>query len=175
MIIEQGQSLEMTWPVENLKRRGHFSLDQESFLSLSQGGVEIDRLTAKVGLDILEEGPEWLLHAYISDTSFLPLGDIDYTVAIRTEDGESVLEDAGVITVLASTQPEPRKSVYPWDLIKPSSEHVDRETRYQRMTICRACPRFHRGVCGECFCVMRFKTLLADASCPLGRWEAVNA
>ena len=175
MIIEQGQPLEMTWPIERLTARGHFAVDQESFVSLSHHGQEIDRLTAKVGLDILEETPNWLLHAYVSDTSFLPVGEIEYEALIQLEGGEVILHDRGVIEVTADIGTEKKPSVYPWDLLKPSSEHVSREVRYERMSVCRSCPQFTAGICRSCFCVMRFKTMLADASCPLGRWEAMSA
>ena len=65
---------------------------------------------------------------------------------------------------------EPQK-VSVLDLIDPSVPRADKETRAARMATCHGCDRFKAGtLCGECNCVMKFKTWLGPASCPLGKW-----
>jgi hypothetical protein len=44
----------------------------------------------------------------------------------------------------------------------------------QRRLICQACPhKLVEHVCGECYCVIRWKTGVASEACPLGMWGKV--
>lgn len=64
--------------------------------------------------------------------------------------------------------------VSPLTALNPRAPRVSDEVQQQRLAECEQCPKFHRGlgICGVCKCVMRIKTTLSDASCPLGKWEA---
>lgn len=61
--------------------------------------------------------------------------------------------------------------VRPWNLID-GSPRVDNKTRRERFNICKGCPELITpiNVCGQCGCLMKLKTKLADATCPLGKW-----
>jgi hypothetical protein len=61
----------------------------------------------------------------------------------------------------------------PLDVLKPSTPRATSEQAKERMDICGNCDRLKLGVCGECHCVMRIKTTLAKAECPLGKWGEV--
>lgn len=44
----------------------------------------------------------------------------------------------------------------------------------ERLEICSACPYYEKmiGRCQKCGCFMEFKTLMMEASCPIGKWKA---
>jgi hypothetical protein len=46
------------------------------------------------------------------------------------------------------------------------------EVAADRLDICHECPRLFKptGSCKECGCFVKTKTLVASASCPLGKW-----
>lgn len=48
----------------------------------------------------------------------------------------------------------------------------------ERLAICKACDRYAlkygQGQCLECGCFMAYKTKMKSASCPLGKWNAVE-
>jgi len=48
---------------------------------------------------------------------------------------------------------------------------VSADVAEQRMSICRSCDELHMGICGVCKCVMKIKTTLGPAECPLGKWK----
>jgi hypothetical protein len=60
----------------------------------------------------------------------------------------------------------------PWDVVNPNTEFADDEKQSTRMTICRNCPEYVKltSQCKQCGCVMKLKTKLLYASCPLGHW-----
>lgn len=49
---------------------------------------------------------------------------------------------------------------------------LDKPTSKERYLICKECDSFVNlvKVCKECGCFMPAKTLIDDASCPLGKW-----
>lgn len=170
--IQRGHPLSLRWSVENLHRRGQsWAIDQESFVAIYDGDYEIDRLTPDVGLGLItHEEVAWELHAYISDTSFFPVADLWFQARLLMVDGEVLLEDDGVIRVEESSGEPTSVQVYPWDLLNPAKDRATRELRFERMQECRSCDQFFHGVCKTCHCVLRFKTSLQDATCPIGKW-----
>ena len=57
------------------------------------------------------------------------------------------------------------------DLIDPSVPRANQAKRAERMAICKGCDKLKLGtLCSECNCVMKFKTWLEPADCPLGKW-----
>lgn len=64
----------------------------------------------------------------------------------------------------------------PWDLFNKNLKKVESDIFEERMSICRACPRFISATtqCLECGCIMKLKTKLPNAECPLHKWEQVN-
>jgi hypothetical protein len=64
------------------------------------------------------------------------------------------------------------KPVRPWDLINPNKEKVSEKAQERRMSICKECPFFIKvtGQCSKCGCIMKAKTKLADAFCPIDKW-----
>lgn len=65
-----------------------------------------------------------------------------------------------------------KKDVKVWDLLNPLQPRSDSSLIESRLDICRECDRFESklGRCMECGCIMRLKTTLVEASCPLGKW-----
>jgi hypothetical protein len=60
----------------------------------------------------------------------------------------------------------------PWDLLNPSTEFATESVQEERYSICKLCPEFI-GVtsqCKKCGCIMKLKTKLLLAQCPLEKW-----
>jgi hypothetical protein len=68
------------------------------------------------------------------------------------------------------------RKVRPWDLFNKKMGRVSSSIQNERMDICRACPELIKitSQCKKCGCFMKEKTKLADASCPLNKWNKVN-
>jgi len=64
----------------------------------------------------------------------------------------------------------------PWDLISPNIEWSSEEVVDTRYSICKQCPEFIKLTtqCKKCGCVMKAKTKLKDAECPIGKWGIDN-
>ena len=53
---------------------------------------------------------------------------------------------------------------------KEAREGINRMAE-ERMTICRSCPHFNdMGLCKKCKCIMRLKSKIPNAKCPVGKW-----
>ncbi len=67
------------------------------------------------------------------------------------------------------------KQVRPWDIFNKNIEKVGTEVAEKRMAICKACPELlPTGNCKKCGCFMSSKTKLPHASCPIGKWAAIE-
>lgn len=64
----------------------------------------------------------------------------------------------------------------PWDLFNKNLGRVTTDVADERFAICQQCPEYvpltHQ--CKECGCVMNAKVKLPNASCPLGKWDAIR-
>lgn len=60
----------------------------------------------------------------------------------------------------------------PWDMVNPNTEYVTDEVQQQRFDICKACPELIKmtSQCKKCGCIMKLKTKLEKATCPLQKW-----
>lgn len=60
----------------------------------------------------------------------------------------------------------------PWDLVNPNTEWAEEEKANARFDICKMCPEFISLTtqCKKCGCIMKAKTKLEKATCPLGKW-----
>ncbi len=60
----------------------------------------------------------------------------------------------------------------PWHLLDPELRISDQTKIDKRMEICKACPHFISltTMCKECGCIMKAKTTLANAECPIHKW-----
>lgn len=60
----------------------------------------------------------------------------------------------------------------PWDFVNPNTNFVSDEDQTLRFDICKACPEFIplTTQCKKCGCIMKFKTKLERASCPIEKW-----
>jgi hypothetical protein len=60
----------------------------------------------------------------------------------------------------------------PWDVLNPNTEKVSEEEAERRMSICEQCPSLLKitNQCKECGCIMKLKTKLMKATCPLDKW-----
>lgn len=63
-------------------------------------------------------------------------------------------------------------AVKPWDIINPNTEWVSDEIKESRYSICKQCPEFIdlTTQCKQCGCVMKIKSGLYNAACPIGKW-----
>lgn len=43
----------------------------------------------------------------------------------------------------------------------------------ERYEICSECESNKMGICTECGCVLKAKTMAEDASCPKGKWKTI--
>jgi hypothetical protein len=58
------------------------------------------------------------------------------------------------------------------DLVLGGPEEFATETEVEsRQAICNGCDKKNKlGVCTECWCVIKYKTQMKKASCPLNKW-----
>lgn len=63
-------------------------------------------------------------------------------------------------------------AVKPWDMLNPQTEWVEDSVKQSRYDICKQCPEFISATtqCKECGCIMKIKTGMAKAFCPIGKW-----
>jgi hypothetical protein len=68
---------------------------------------------------------------------------------------------------------EERRQVRPWDLFNKNMNRAPSEVKEQRHSICKGCPFYRKAIdqCKKCGCIMDQKTKLADASCPVHKWD----
>jgi hypothetical protein len=64
------------------------------------------------------------------------------------------------------------KPVRPWDLFNAKKPKLSEEFQKERMDICLGCEHLIKLThqCKRCGCFMEFKTKLAEARCPIGKW-----
>jgi hypothetical protein len=68
------------------------------------------------------------------------------------------------------------KPAKPWDLLDPNVGRVTDEVKAERLSSCEGCEFFLKlsRNCLKCGCFMDLKTGLPHASCPVGKWHAVE-
>ena len=71
--------------------------------------------------------------------------------------------------------PPLQRPARPWDLFNKNLGRVEEEVAAERFALCQACPAYIKMThqCKECGCIMNAKVKLPNASCPLGKWDAV--
>lgn len=60
----------------------------------------------------------------------------------------------------------------PWDVLNPNTEFADDAEQSMRYSMCQDCPEFIKltSQCKQCGCIMKVKTKLKYATCPIGKW-----
>jgi hypothetical protein len=60
----------------------------------------------------------------------------------------------------------------PWHLLDPDARITDQEAVDKRYNICKGCEHFVKLTtqCTQCGCIMKVKTTLLHAECPVGKW-----
>jgi hypothetical protein len=77
-------------------------------------------------------------------------------------------DDYSMGLMLGASEPHPVRVI---DLIDPNIPRANEQQRAERMSICRSCDKFRMGtLCSECNCIMKFKTWLSPATCPIHKW-----
>lgn len=58
------------------------------------------------------------------------------------------------------------------DMFDPRQPRSDKDLAAERLDICRSCPYFVAKLekCTRCGCLMRLKTKLKNAHCPINKW-----
>ena len=59
----------------------------------------------------------------------------------------------------------------PWHLLN-SDNYIDTEIQKTRFSFCKQCPELIQATsqCKKCGCMMKYKTKLKNAVCPIGKW-----
>ena len=65
------------------------------------------------------------------------------------------------------------RPVRPWDLYNKNMNRAPSHVVRERLDICQSCPFFRKSIqqCKQCGCIMPQKAKLADAFCPVHKWE----
>jgi hypothetical protein len=60
----------------------------------------------------------------------------------------------------------------PWHMITEHNNFISDEDSNKRYSICKMCPEFISATtqCKKCGCIMKMKTKLPKATCPLNKW-----
>jgi len=60
----------------------------------------------------------------------------------------------------------------PWHLLDPDARITDQSLIEKRYDICKGCEHFIKLTtqCTQCGCIMKAKTTLKHAECPVGKW-----
>lgn len=68
------------------------------------------------------------------------------------------------------------KKARPWDLFNNKIPKVSEQIANDRFSICSSCPHLIQATsqCKKCGCFMKLKTTLPHASCPIGKWDAIE-
>ena len=68
--------------------------------------------------------------------------------------------------------PEEDRPARPWDILVAKVGRVSQEVADQRYSVCKGCEYLVPKVsmCKKCGCLMKIKTTLPHASCPLNKW-----
>ena len=69
------------------------------------------------------------------------------------------------------------KEARPWDFLNPEVEYVPEDIQNARLDACHSCELYIKvpGVCKKCGCIMKLKTKLAHAYCPIDKWDKYSA
>lgn len=67
------------------------------------------------------------------------------------------------------------EDVTPLDLLN-NKNYITQDIRNSRYKICLDCDKLFKPTktCKECGCFMSMKTWLKNASCPIGKWDAIS-
>jgi hypothetical protein len=60
----------------------------------------------------------------------------------------------------------------PWDIVNPNTQWANEEKENERLSLCNECPELIKLTtqCKKCGCIMKLKTKLELAVCPIGKW-----
>lgn len=64
----------------------------------------------------------------------------------------------------------------PWDLFNKNIGRVETVIAQERLEACSKCEHYVKvtSQCTQCGCFMKAKARLPNASCPIGKWDAVR-
>ena len=151
------------------------------FEILDKDGNVVLSLEFNAGLSLIkfdeDEGSKLVMSIF--ETDMIPEGYYTYQYHMLTFSGREIIKLHGELSVSSSKSDQVLtrvREVRPWDLLRNKAsqmgERVSSEEKNKRLSICMECPRYVKvtSQCLECGCVMKLKTKLAQASCPLGKW-----
>lgn len=134
------------------------------------------------GMSIMKYNNEEVTKLVISifDTDIFDNGEYSYEYLGKTLGRKEIGHFHGKITVSSEDsdkEPTIKRQARPWDFLKSKApgeagERASEEKQDERMSICETCPSFIKLTtqCKECGCIMKMKTKLEQAVCPLGKW-----
>lgn len=170
--VEHGHSLDLSWEVPGAPLEGPPANVHESFALVEFPDGTSKRVTGATGFIFTRdtEAKKIMVNLNWSDTSELPLGTATYRVFVVSTSGDTLLDESGTIEITPQVSEPTERVVRPWDLLNPWEARATDEVRELRLATCGECDHLKHGVCEICHCVMKLKTTLARASCPIGKW-----
>lgn len=171
-VVEHGHSLDVSWEVPGASLEGVPLNVRNSFVVLTYPDGSTRTINAVEGLTITREVQEQKIMANLnwSDTKDFPIGDTEYHLYIESTEGVPLVDETGIFSLTEPVSAPTERTVRPWDLLNPWETRASDEVKEERMTICNDCDQLHHGVCDVCHCIMKLKTGLGRATCPLGKW-----
>lgn len=143
----------------------------ESFFIIKNNNEEIIYLSINQGIYLVSVDSSFGVKIEL-DINDLDEGTYEWEINI-IRNKKIILSDSGKI--IAEGTPTKQKIARPWDLLNPNTEYVGKEISNKRLSICKSCDMFLKGICKECGCYMPIKTKISHAFCPIGKWEAESA
>lgn len=176
-----GHPFECEWPID------YDIFDEDKldttipFIIKDSSGQDFISLEFNNGITIIKFDDEETsqIVASIYETDMFPEGTYSYSFSPKTFSGKDLGTISGKIIASKDKSNLPAASsreVRPWDLLRskstPEGERATEEKRQERLSICEECPRYIKftSQCLECGCIMKLKTKLEAATCPLGKW-----
>lgn len=149
----------------------HHSYEYEMEMTITTYSGEVFELYNTVGMHEGELADGTIIIAIsVDDPTVFGHGAHSWNIKATNDDGLILSEQGQLIVKPRTGTPTPEHEVRPWDLLNPNSGRVSKLVRNERLSVCQTCPELTLGMCNVCKCIMRWKTTLADATCPLGKW-----
>lgn len=172
--VVYGEPIDIFIPLENIKFE---ELQIVSSLNIYSNNEQILLLNNGKGFSInkINETGEVFIDIAIGDTKeFFSVGSYTWDLQINLLNGKTYKVFTGKIDILDGQYKDRERVVKPWDLLNDNRPRVSKEIKNERFNVCKSCPELALGICKKCGCVMGLKTMLAQAKCPIGKWDAIN-
>lgn len=176
-IIHLGEPLYILYKVDELywndNDERNFSFG--SLIDIYKNNEHIITLSNNAGFSFIKRSDmdDVYIDISITDTSFLSKGEYVWTIDVLDVYGNILKTIYEKFIIIDEQTRNIERNVKPWDLLNNNIPRVAKDISNSRYEICKSCPRFKAGICLECGCLMKLKTTLSAAYCPLHKWGTV--